>query len=54
MYSQANSGKSFKGSVSVEVFQGRLWLPRQLFGGKQKYLIVRCDRNPRSSARKQL
>ncbi|MGG6265030.1 Arm DNA-binding domain-containing protein [Leptolyngbya sp. AN03gr2] len=42
MYSQANSGKSFKGSVSVEVFQGRLRLrlPRQLFGGKQKYLTL--------------
>ena len=40
MYSQANAGKSFKGSVGVEVFQDRLRLPRQLFGGKQKYLAL--------------
>lgn len=42
MYSQSSLGKSFKGSVSVEVFQGRLRLrlPRQLFGGKQKYLTL--------------
>ena len=42
MYSQSNLGKSFKGSVSVEVFQGRLRLrlPRQLFGGKQKYVTL--------------
>ncbi|MDX2230721.1 MAG: DUF3596 domain-containing protein [Leptolyngbyaceae cyanobacterium bins.349] len=42
MYSQAGAGKSFKGSVGVETFQGRirLRLPRQLFGGKQKYLTL--------------
>ena len=36
------SSKSFKGSVSVESFQGRLRLrlPRQLFDGKQKYLTL--------------
>lgn len=40
MYSKP--GKSPKGSVSVESFQGRLRLrlPRQLFGGKQKYLSL--------------
>ena len=42
MYSRTNSGKSFKGSVGVEAFQGRLRLrlPRQLFEGKQKYLTL--------------
>lgn len=40
MYS--NSGKSLKGSVGIESFQGRLRLrlPRQLFEGKQKYLSL--------------
>jgi hypothetical protein len=42
MYSKTNSGKLSKGSVGVETFQGRLRLrlPRQLFGGKQKYLTL--------------
>ncbi len=40
MYS--NPGKSLKGSVGIESFQGRLRLrlPRQLFEGKQKYLSL--------------
>jgi len=34
--------KASKGSVGIEVFQGRLRLrlPRQLYGGKQKYLTL--------------
>jgi integrase len=42
MYSKINLGKSFKGSVGVESFQGRLRLrlPRQLFEGRQKYLTL--------------
>jgi integrase len=42
MYGKATSEKSFKGSVGVESFQGRLRLrlPRQLFDGKQKYLTL--------------
>jgi integrase len=42
MYSKTTSGKSPKGSVGVESFQGRLRLriPRQLFNGKQKYLTL--------------
>lgn len=36
------SSKAPKGTVDIEVFQGRLRLrlPRQLFGGKQKYLTL--------------
>jgi integrase len=42
MDSKVNSSKSFKGSVGIEVFQGRLRLrlPRQLFEGRQKYLTL--------------
>ncbi len=42
MYTTMNSGKSFKGSVGIEAFQGRLRLrlPRQLFAGKQKYFTL--------------
>ena len=42
MYSKISSGKSSKGSVGIENFQGRLRLrlPRQLFGGKQKHLTL--------------
>ncbi|MGF1514431.1 MAG: Arm DNA-binding domain-containing protein, partial [Elainellaceae cyanobacterium] len=34
------SGRAQKGTVSVESYRGRLRLrlPRQLFGGKQKYI----------------
>lgn len=44
---QAKSKRS-KGSVGVEVFQGRLRLrlPRQLYGGKQKYLTLGLDDSP--------
>jgi len=37
--------KGSKGSVGVESFQGRLRLrlPRQLYGGKQKYLTLGLD-----------
>jgi integrase len=38
MDSKTNSGKSFKGSVGVESYQERL--PRQLFEGRQKYLML--------------
>ena len=36
------SGKARKGSVGIESFRGRLRLrlPRQLFGGKQKYIYT--------------
>jgi len=42
MYSKTPSGKSPKGSVSIESYQGRLRLrlPRQLYEGKQKYLTL--------------
>jgi integrase len=42
MYSKTTSGKSPKGFVGVESFQGWLCLriPRQLFNGKQKYLTL--------------
>jgi hypothetical protein len=42
MYSTSASGRSSKGSVTVETFQGRLRLrlPRQLFNSKQKYLTL--------------
>lgn len=42
MYSKTPFGKSSKGSVGIENFQGRLRLrlPRQLFEGKQKYLTL--------------
>jgi integrase len=42
MDSKIYSGKSFKGSVGVESYQGqlRLRLPRQLFDSKQKYLML--------------
>ena len=38
----ASKDRQSKGTVSVEVFQGRLRLrlPRQLFDGKQKYLTL--------------
>ena len=40
--------KASKGSVGVETFQGRLRLrlPRQLYGGKQKYLTLGLDDTP--------
>ncbi len=40
VYSKANPGKSPKGSVGVETYRERLRLPRQMFGGKQKYLAL--------------
>ncbi|MCD8485989.1 MAG: tyrosine-type recombinase/integrase [Desertifilum sp.] len=42
MYTQTTSGKASKGSCGVESFQGRLRLrlPRSLYGGKQKYLVL--------------
>ena len=38
----SNSQRLPKGSVSIEGFQGRLRLrlPRQLYGGRQKYLTL--------------
>lgn len=46
MYSK--STKCSKGSVGIENFQGRLRLrlPRQLYGGKQKYLTLGLDDTP--------
>jgi len=40
--------KRSKGSVGIETFQGRLRLrlPRQLYGGKQKYLTLGLDDSP--------
>jgi integrase len=40
--------KGFKGSVGIETFQGRLRLrlPRQLYGGQQKYLTLSLDDSP--------
>ena len=40
--------KLSKGSVGIETFQGRLRLrlPRQLYGGKQKYLTLGLDDSP--------
>ena len=42
MYTRTSPGKSSKGSVGVESFQGRLRLrlPRELFDGKQRYLTL--------------
>lgn len=41
-------GKAKKGSVSVEVFRNRLrlHLPRELYGGKNKYLTLGLDDTP--------
>lgn len=46
---QAGSKKS-KGSVGIEVFQGRLRLrlPRSLYDGKQKYLTLGLDNTPQN------
>lgn len=40
--------KLCRGSVGIETFQGRLRLrlPRQLYGGKQKYLTLGLDDSP--------
>lgn len=45
MTTQSAQSKASKGSVGIESFQGRLRLrlPRQVYGGKQKYLSLGLD-----------
>lgn len=46
------SGKQAKGTVGIEAYQGRLRLrlPRQLYGGKQKYLTLGLSDTPENRA----